>query len=458
MATATMTGDQETGDQETGDQATGDHGLAQAMGAPGLAAAVFNTVVGAGIFVIPASLARDVGPAAPLAYLACVVAMGAVSLCFACAGSRVPTSGGPYGYAQAAFGPLVGFIVGVLVWLGAVLAAAGIAAAVVDSLAQWAPVLAHPVARTLTLLAIFACFTAVNAAGVQPGSWLVGLLTLAKLVPLLLLLVIAGPHIHSVNLKVGPTSPYAFGRAMILALFAFQGMETALGVSGEVRNPGRNVPLGLLTAMLGVAVLYVALQVTAQGVLGPGLAQSHAPLAQTMGAVVPGLAGLLVVGATVSMLGYLASDTLSAPRVLFAFATHGFLPRRIAAVHPRTRAPYAAILLHAGIAAALAVSGGFVELAVLSSLATVMVYVVGCAAAVRLQHRGVALAGPPLRTPGLWLAAAVGVIAMIWIAAHAAPKEALGCVAAVAGACLWYVASPARRKATAGLAPERDLS
>jgi amino acid transporter len=425
-----------------------DQGLVRGMGALGLAAAVFNTVVGAGIFVIPASLARDVGPAAPLAYLACVAAMGAVSLCFAAAGSRVPTSGGPYGYAEAAFGPLTGFVVGVLVWLGAVLAAAGIAAAVVDSLAQFAPVLGQPGLRAALLLAIFATLASINVAGVTPGTRLVGVLTIAKLAPLLLLLLVAAPHLHAANLAFGAPPPRALGRAMILALFAFQGMETALGVSGEVKDPARNVPRGLLAAMGSVAVLYMAIQASAQGVLGPALAHTRTPLVDTMRAVAPPLTGVIMLGAAVSMLGYLASDTLSAPRVLFAFARDGFLPKRVAALHPRSHAPYVAILLHASIAFVLAVSGSFVELAVLSSLATVMVYIVGCAAAVRLQRSGAARAGPPLRVRGLSLAAAIGVLSMAWIAANAALAEALGCLAAIVIAIGWYaVAARGRSQA-----------
>ncbi len=418
-----------------------DQQLVRGIGALGLAAAVFNTVVGAGIFVIPASLARDIGPAAPLAYLACVVAMGAVSLCFAAAGSRAPTSGGPYGYATAAFGPLVGFIVGVLVWLAAVLAAAGIAAAIVDSLARIAPVLAQPVVRAGALLALFAALAAVNAAGLAPGARLVGVLTVAKLAPLALLLGVAAPHVKVANLHFGLPSSQAFGRAMILALFAFQGMESALGVSGEVREPARNVPRGLLAAMSSVAVLYMAVQVAAQGVLGPALVSAHAPLAETVGAIAPSLAGVLIAGATISMLGYLASDTLSAPRMLFAFAVDGFLPRRIAALHRRTRAPYVAIGLHAGLAALLAISGSFVELAIMSSLATVLVYVAGCAAAVWLQHRNVALAGAPLRVSGLSVAAVIGIVAMAWIAAHAAATEAVGCAAAILLSGVWYAAA-----------------
>ena len=422
-----------------------DEDLPRRLGALGLGVAVFNTVVGAGIFVLPASLAHDVGSAAPLAYLACVVAMGAVALCFAAAGSRVPTSSGPSGYAQVAFGPLVGFIVGVLVWLGAVLAAAGIASAVVDSLLNWWPAMAAPPFRLAAIALLFSGLAAVNIAGVSPGTRLVGALTLVKLAPLALLLIVGMTHVHPANLALHAPSGGAFGRAMILALFAFQGMETALGVSGEVKAPARNVPIGLLGAMGAIACLYVGVQVAAQGVLGPGLARTPAPLVQTVAAIAPSLAGIMAAGATASMLGYLASDALSAPRMLFSFARAGLAPRALGRLTPHARAPAIAIVLHASIAAGLAMSGGFTELAVLSSLTTLVVYVVGCAAAWRLQSRNVILEGPPLRVPGLGLLAGVGIVSMFWIAAHAKLNEALGCTASIALATVWYGLARIRR-------------
>ena len=415
-----------------------DDALPRKLGALDLGAAVFNTVVGAGIFVAPAALARGLGAAAPVAYLVCVVIMGAVSLCFAAAGSRTPTSGGPYGYAQAAFGPMVGFLVGALVWISAVLAAGGIASAIVDNLAHAWPALAHPVLRAGLILALFAGLALVNVAGVAPGARLVGVLTLAKLTPLLLLLAFGASHIRPANLAFHPPPSAALGRALILGLFAFQGMETALGVSGEVRSPSRNVPRGLLGAMGAVAILYAAIQVTAQGVLGKALGASSAPLVETAAAVGPWLSVLVLAGASVSMLGYLAGDTLGAPRLLYSFARNGLAPRGLAATHPRTLAPHRAIWLHAGISAALAITGGFTELATLSSLTTVVVYVIACAAAVRLQHRNVALDGPPLVIRGISAAALVGIVSMGWIAAHAAPSEAIGCAAGVVLALLWY--------------------
>src|SRR5215510_6950374 len=132
-----------------------DRGLVQVVGPLGLAANVINVVIGAGIFVLPATIASVIGPAAPLVYLASAIAMGAIALCFAEAGSRVPTSGGPYGYADAAFGPFVGFIMAALVWLSSVLASAGIAAALLDVLAGFAPAVRTPEARGGVIVALY---------------------------------------------------------------------------------------------------------------------------------------------------------------------------------------------------------------------------------------------------------------------------------------------------------------
>ena len=418
-----------------------DAGLVQGVGAFGLAMAVFNTVVGAGIFVLPAALARDIGSAAPLAYLGCVVVMAGVVFCFAAAASRIPTSGGPYGYAEAAFGPYVGFLIGVLVWLGAVLAAAGISAAIADATARFVPALAHPLGRDALIVALLGTMGVINILGVAPGTRLVGVLTFAKLVPLAVLLAVGSAHVRPANLALSAPAPSAFGRAMLLAAFSFQGMEGALAVSGEVRRPARNIPLGLLSAMSAIALLYVAIQVVTEGVLGPALSRSAAPLADALAGVSPALAALLLVGATVSMMGYLAGDTLSAPRVLFAFGRDGFLPGWVAALHPRTQAPYAAILLHVGLGALLALSGSFAELAVLSALATVGVYIVSCLASVVLQHRQVVRSGPPLSSPMLPAAATVGVIGTVWIGAHASWREALGCAVTLIVSTIWYFAA-----------------
>lgn len=410
-----------------------DRGLVQVVGPLGLAANVVNIVIGAGIFVLPAAIAGEIGPAAPLAYGACAIAMGAIALCFAEAGSRVPTSGGPYGYAEAAFGPFFGFVMGAFVWLAAVLASAGIAAALLDVLAGFWPPLGGPVARGGIIVSLYVLLAAVNIAGAAPGARLVGVTTIAKLIPLLAFLAVGAFLIRPENLTI-PAAPEVgdFGRAMFLAIFAFSGMETALAVSGEVRAPARSVPIGLLGAMGGVTVIYILIQIVAQGVLGSALARSTTPLSDALAGFSPGLAGLLLAGAAISMSGYLAGNALSAPRLLFAAARDGFLPSALAAIHQRTHAPAVAIVVHLGIAAALALTGTFIELAVLSTLATVGIYILGCAATLELRRRGVATAGTPLRFSATVPAAFIGIASMLWVAVQATPGEAISVAIALA--------------------------
>ena len=424
-----------------------DRGLVQVVGPLGLAANVVNIVIGAGIFVLPATIAGVIGPAAPLVYIASAIAMGAIALCFAEAGSRVPTSGGPYGYAEAAFGPFVGFVMGVFVWLSAVLGSAGIAAALMDVLAGFAPAIGTPIARGAIIVVLYAALAAINIAGAAPGARLVGITTIAKLIPLLVFLAVGAFLVRPENLVID-AAPQAgdFGRAMLLAIFAFSGMETALAVSGEVRSPSRSVPLGLLGAMAGVTAIYILIQIVAQGVLGADLARSTAPLSDAMAGFSPGLATLLLAGAAISMSGYLAGNALSAPRLLFAAARDGFLPSSLAAIHPRTHAPAAAIVVHLLIAAAFALTGTFIELAILSTLATVGIYVLGCAASVVLRRRGVATVGEPLRFRATVPAAFIGIASMVWVAAQATVNEAMSLGIALALIVALYLAVRYSRK------------
>jgi amino acid transporter len=410
-----------------------DRGLVQVVGPLGLAANVVNIVIGAGIFVLPAAIAAEIGSAAPLAYLACAVAMGAIALCFAEAGSRVPTSGGPYGYAEAAFGPFAGFIMAALVWLAAVLASAGIAAALVDVLAGFVPAVGGDVARAAVIVALYAVLATVNIAGAAPGARLVAVTTVAKLIPLLLFVAVGVFLVRPENLTIESSPEIGdFGRAMFLAIFAFSGMETALGISGEVRAPARSVPLGLLGAMAGVTAIYILIQLVAQGVLGADLAGSTTPLSNALAGFSPGLANLLLAGAAISMSGYLAGNALSAPRLLFAAARDGFLPSWLGAIPARTHAPAAAIVVHLAIAAALALSGTFIELAVLSTLATVGIYILGCAASLVLRRRNVATVGEPLRFRATVPAAFIGIVSMLWVATQATATEAISVAVALA--------------------------
>ena len=259
-----------------------DTGLVRAIGVRGLAANTINNIVGSGIFVLPAVVAVTMGASAVIAYVVCAIAAGLIALSFAQAGSRVSDPGGVYAYIEVAFGPFAGFLSGVLFWFGAqTIAAAAVAAVFVGSLAALAPVLGDPVPRAALLILLFTLLAAVNIRGVRTGIGIVEALTAAKLVPLLLLVIAGAFFVHPANLRWTFTPTFEQAKsASLLLIFAFLGVEGALTSSGEVANPSRNVPRGILAALAAVSVLYIAIQLVAQGVLGPALVlDQSAPLA-----------------------------------------------------------------------------------------------------------------------------------------------------------------------------------
>jgi APA family basic amino acid/polyamine antiporter len=422
-----------------------DAGLVRAIGTWGLAANIINAVVGAGIFAAPAAVAACMGAGGPLAFLVCAIAIGAVAICLAEGGSRVPTSGGIYGYIEAAFGPLAGYVAGTTLWFSDVLACGGVAAALADAVVSVVPAQLAAPAHASVIVASIGGVAMVNTRGVKGGTRLVDAATLIKLIPLVVF-VVAGAHaVQRVNFSQTATPNAAgFGRALILALFVFTGMEVSLAASGEVARPARTIPRALAIAITSTACLYIAIQIVAQGILGPALATSLTPLADAMARISPSLRLLLLCAAAVSMFGWLSSDLLASPRVLFAFARDGLLPKALGSLHPRSKTPNTAIVCYAALAIGLALSGTFAELAVLSTLGSAVLYIGGCAAAWQLSRRGVALAGAPLGFRWLSLATAVGIGSMLAMICLASRQEILGLVALLAISAVIYMAQSRR--------------
>ena len=356
-------------DGQTG-QGTGiDSRLVRAIGTWGLAAGIVNVTVGGGIFRLPAGVAASLGAAAPLAYLVCTVAMALIVICFADAGSRISMTGGPYAYVEAAFGPFVGFLCGALLWVGMTLALSAVSTFFADSLLALVPKLGVTGKRAALVVALVA-LAAANTRGVRGVTRFNMAATVAKLLPLLLLIVVGVFSVRGENLRstVAPSAG-AVARASLLLLFAFLGVESALVPSGEVKDPARTVPRAIFLAMGAVALLYVSVQVVAQGLLGSALAGDPTPLASAA-TVAMGPAGrtLILVGSVVSMFGYVSGMTLAVPRMLFAFGRDGFLPAPLAAVHPTFRTPHIAIAVQTAIVVMLALFGNFEVLAVAANV------------------------------------------------------------------------------------------
>ena len=368
-----------------------DEGLVRVIGTGALGLSVVNMVVGAGIFVMPGLVAAMIGPAAILAYLICSVTVALVFLCFAEVGSRVSRSGGAYAYVEEAFGPFVGFIASILFWFGySALADAAITVIMVDSIAIVVPILDESIPRAVFIIALLTFLAAVNVRGVKAGVRLYIFNTLAKLVPLLLLLG-AGLFVINIEYLAIPEWPSAasIGASTILLFYAFNGAESALNASGEIQNPSKTVPLGLLLGLGGILLLYVGLQTVAQGVLGPELANdTEAPLVAVATAVFGDWGGkMLIAGVVISIYSNLSGDMLGGPRVVFASSLDNNLPRFLGKVHPKYKTPHIAIIFFAVVIGVFALSGTFKYLAVVATGSLLLVDLGVILAVLRLRQR-----------------------------------------------------------------------
>jgi APA family basic amino acid/polyamine antiporter len=415
--------------------------LVRALGVRALAANIVNTIVGSGIFVLPAVVAAILGPAAVIAYLVCAALVALFGLCFAEVGSRVHATGGAYAYAEAAFGRYVGFSTGLLLGCAEMVASAAVATIFVGSVSALLPGGGGAISRAVMLIALYAVLAIVNVRGVRVGARLMELLTASKLVPLVLLVVVGMFVLHPAYLRWTGIPPLRdIGRASLVLMFAFTGVEGPLTSSGEVRDPSRTVPRAVLLSLSVVALLYAGLQVVSQGVLGPALAaNSDAPLGavaeQALGS--PGRT-LILVAAILSALGYVSGDMLASPRLLFAFGRDGLLPARLGAVHARYRTPYIAIIVYAALSCAVALSGSFRVLAVLSAVGILLVDLACCLAVLELRRRDVRTEGVPFRVGGGPVVPILACAVVMWLLTSARATEFLAVAGVLAIATVFY--------------------
>ena len=356
--------------------------LTRAIGTLGLAAGIVNVMIGGGIFRVPAMVAGSLGAAAPLAYVICAIAMALIVMCIAAAGKRVTLTGGPYAYVGTTLRSVRGIhLRRAVVDDRHVRHRRGVVGDGVQHRRAGAG-LSGRAMHAAILVAAFGFWSLVNMRGVTLGVRLNTAITVAKLLPLLLIAVAGVFFVRAENLQVAAWPAAGdFARMSLILVFAFAGIEVALIPSGEVRDPERTVPKAIALAMVGVTVLYIALQVVAQGILGPALPQSPVPLADAAGASLGGWArSLLLAGAAISMFGHLGGMTLSMPRIVYALARDGFLPARSRRVHPIHRSPQPAIITQSLLTLALAITGTFEQLAIIANVSALALYL-GCAVA-----------------------------------------------------------------------------
>jgi basic amino acid/polyamine antiporter, APA family len=346
---------------------TSTHGLARRLGLFDATMLVMGGIIGSGIFVTPAEVARHV--TRPLLIVGVWVLGGIVALfasfVYAELAARRPEVGGQYAYLRDAYGPMPAFLYGWALLL--VIQSGGMAAVAITFARYFSDLVQLPLSENAIAVAVLALLTLINCMGVRSGSNVQSGLMVLKILAIgtlvlagLLFAPAAATRVAPVHLQSVSTLA-AVGAAMTPVMFSYGGWQTSSFVAGEMREPQRDLARGLLLGVAGVILLYTAVAFVCAHALGPAaLAASKTPATDVMRLALGGRgATFIAIGITISTLGFLSQGMLTAPRVYFAMAEDGLFFRRVAEVSATTRVPVVAIILQGAAAAIIALSGTF---------------------------------------------------------------------------------------------------
>jgi APA family basic amino acid/polyamine antiporter len=419
------------------------HELERIVGVAGFTSNIVNFTIGAGIFVLPAIVGVALGFYSIFAYLICALMLASIMLCYAEIGSRVTSTGGSYAYVEAAFGDFAGFIVKWLfffVW--GIMGDAAVMNVVADSLAAIFPVFSNPWIRGLLFFILVGFMVLINIRGAKLGIAFIKGLVIIKILPLIGIILFGISKINSANLHLDHLpSISTFCSTVLVLFFAFAGFETALGMSGEIKNPKRTIPIGIFLAAVLVLCIYLLLQTVALGVLGAEMnVVKDAPLAAVAAKIVGSAGGvILLVTAALSSFGSVFGDVLNTPRMLFAGAKDGLFPKFLGKVHARFNTPYLAIITYASLIFIFSVSGGFKQLAVLASAAILFIYLAVILATIKLGGRKQDSSEKTFRMPGVLVVPLIGIVAIVCVLTGLSKKEILSTIIFIAFISFVYI-------------------
>jgi len=389
--------------------------LVRGIGRWDLTAIAINTIIGAGIFGLPSKVAALIGGYSLIALIVCAIIIAFIVLCFAEVSSRFRDTGGMYLYAREAFGPIVGFEVGWLYWVVRVTTFAANANLLLAYMAFFYPSAKEGTARILLVALVLLVLTAVNFAGVRQSVFLTNIFTVGKILPLLIFVAVGIFFIQPANFTLGELPGYGkFSEAILILIYAFVGFEAAVIPAGETRDPGKNVPFALLTALGIVAVLFIVIQIVAMGTL-PGIAVSERPLADAAGQFLGSFgAAFITIGALISISGNLNGGFLAASRMPFAMAEQNEVPRALGKTHKRFKTPYISVLVTAVFMLVFTVQSSFISALTISTIVRLLVYAATCASLPVFRSRA---DSPPagFKAPYGVAAAVLSLLLTIWL-------------------------------------------
>ena len=416
--------------------------LERRIGPLGSALLSFNGIVGAGIFALPAALHAQFGTFSPWLFPIFGSLILLVALPFANLAALFSSSGGPVAY-TACFGRIASFQVGWVYYLARLTAFAANANVFATYAAALWPPLGSVVGRAAVILALISLVTWVNVVGVKRAIRALDVVTLFKALPLVALAVGALAMAGEVKLAGEVPQFGTLEAAALMTLYAFVGFENSVVPAGETKDPRRTIPRMLVATVAATALLYFLVQLAYVSVMPEGAQQPEAPLAE-LASMLVGPVGIILLSLTAmaSVAGNFLGSMTSTPRVTYALAEDGLIPRWFARVNAKWRTPANSVLFMGLAGAALALTGSFVWLALVSTLARLFVYgtsIAALPAARRSEGKGTGLA--------LWLLILGGLMVCVWAAAQSELRSwlMLGGLLAV-GALLYAIESRARRR------------
>ncbi len=401
--------------------------LRREIGATALALNAMNLAIGSGIFVLPGLVAKNLGPSGFIAYLACGLLIILIMLCYAEVGSKVITTGGSYAYVEKAFGPLAGFLINTLFWVGfSSVTDAAVINAMADMLSIWFHAFSITWVRVIFFIAMFSTLAAINIRGVKQGSFVAVSITLMKLLPLIFLVLIGVFNLSAKNLAVHSIPPISkIGETSFILFFAFMGLETALNISGEIKEPRKNIPRGIFMGVAGVLIMYLAIQLVAQGVMGDALGKNtEAPLSALASMLIGTTGGnIILITSIISMVGLISGDILTSSRLLFAASKDGLLPAFLGRIHQKFATPYWAIILYSAAGLIFASLSDFKKLAELGSSSVLIIYLAVALATIRLRFRKDLQGTGNFTIPGGIIVPILAIICIGWFLSHITKVE-----------------------------------
>jgi amino acid transporter len=336
-------------------------------------------------------------------------------------------------------------------WFTRAASQASVMAGIAVALGYYWPAMASGWPRSLALTAVTAALTWVNVRGIRQSAWMVNALTIGKLLPLALFIIVGMLYVEPSRLMpLPPLSFHQVSTAALLLIFVYGGYDVVPVPAGEALDPRRHVPFALIATIIVVTIMMTLAQIVAQGVL-PNLAVHATPIADAA-ALILGAGGALAVGvgSVLSMTGNNAGQVLAGSRMLFALAQHGELPALFGRIHTRFRTPAFAILFTSAVALALALSGSFAKLAVVSALARLVTYTGACASTLRLRSPAFSASVMPATFTAPF-GSAVPIIAIAVsaaVVAGATREQLLGGFAALAAGALLFAVNAHRSSAS----------